>query len=238
MSNINRLNAVLLKHMLVDSSNMKLSLCLINDILSIDKNLPPLRDLSLVGCKIIRPLDSIRIGINLFTNFRFEGHNEIDLIFYGNYMDPEFMYFIQDMNEGTIVNLISGAQSHKIYTLKIVNFDVAKHPDEYPIVNCLTHNGEIVDNLKFIAYEIPQFEENVKNSNKQIIDFTNMERWLAYFSRATTEDEIIELGKIDERIALALSLEKDFFSEEKNVLEYEKIEKENFDAIEVTKRVY
>ena len=237
MKTIHRLNTALLKYIFIDSFTQELKLSFINDLLSINKDYKPLNSLRLATWKSVSPLNSICNGGNLYTIFKFENTGELDLIFHGNYMDQTSEFVLETFDPRYFTSLIMAAVNHKMYTLRIVDFNLFGSDDEYYRDSQCLWNDVKMDNFISITYEIPQFERFKEKYNKKISELTKIERWLAYFSRKTTEDEILELGKIDDRIAKAISFEKEFFENENNIIEYEKIEKENFEAIAETEKV-
>ena len=236
MKTIRRLNTALLKYIFVDSYSTDLRLEFVNDLLSVSKDFQPIKGLNVASCHSLSPLKTICNGINLFTTFTFDDSGELDLVFHGNYMDKTETFALESIDTNYYVSMVMRAVNHKMYALRIVDFNLSEPREKYYRISKCLMDDEKMENFISVTYEIPQFER-FKENNKKISELTKIERWLCYFSSKTSEDEIFELGKIDNRIRQAITLENKFFENEDNLREYEKIEKENFEAIAETERV-
>ena len=100
-------------------------------------------------------------------------------------------------------------------------FDVSKYPDMHSCFGIydMTTGCQLTDKLEIHFLELLKFKEmNVKDMNR-------MEKWAAYFSPSTPDEELAEIAASEAAIKEAMEVEDVFTKDEMARRSYEKAEK-------------
>ena len=100
-------------------------------------------------------------------------------------------------------------------------FDGSKYPDMHSCFGIydVKTGCQLTDKLEIHFLELPKFKgKNVKEMNR-------MEKWAAYFSPSTPDEELAEIAASEEAIQEAMEVEDVFTKDEVAKRSYEKAEK-------------
>ena len=100
-------------------------------------------------------------------------------------------------------------------------FDVKAYPDMHSCfgVYDIKTKCQITNKLEIHFLELPKFK------GKSVKDMNRMEKWAAYFSSSTTDEELKEIAESETAIREAMEVEDMFTKDEVDKRAYEKAEK-------------
>jgi predicted transposase/invertase (TIGR01784 family) len=100
-------------------------------------------------------------------------------------------------------------------------FDEKKYPDMHSCFGIydIKTQCQLTDKLEIHFLELPKFK------SKSVKDMNRMEKWAAYFSPGTTDEELEEIAAAEEAIREAMEVEDVFTKDEVAKRSYEKAEK-------------